>query len=288
MSHDHHHKENNNLKLAFFLNLFFTIIEIIGGFLSNSVAILSDAIHDLGDSFSLGLAWYLEKKSKQDPDLRYSFGYARFSLLGALINSLVLTVGSVFIIQEAIDRLMSPERADPNSMILFAILGVAVNGYAAWKMRSGKTLNEKVISWHLIEDVLGWAAILIAAIILKFKYIDWLDPTLSIVITLYILWGVIKRFRETMHLFLQGVPKDVDLAGLESKIKEVKGILSTHDTRIWSLEGEHHVFSTHIVVEKSLTMEQIILAKTNVKDILKSNGFELYTIETEIENEELN
>lgn len=284
--HDHHHHSStNNLKLAFFLNLAFTVVEIIGGLMANSVAILSDAIHDLGDSLSLGLAWYLDKKSRKKATKEYSFGYARFSLLGALINSIILVVGAVYIIEEAIERLIHPEYADPNSMIIFAIIGVVVNGFAAWKMRGGKTLNEQVISWHLVEDVLGWAAILVGAIVLKITYISWLDPALSIAIMLYIGWGVVKRLRETIHLFLQGVPRGVDLEQLEEQILDTEGIRTIHHTHIWSLDGEHHVFSSHLKLQPGLNLEEIKAIKAAVKELLEPHGFTHYTIETEIDDE---
>src|SRR5690606_7238014 len=151
-----HNPSGKNLKLAFFLNLGFTIFEIIGGFYVNSVAIISDALHDLGDSLSLGTAWYLQKKSHQGKDSRFSFGYKRFSLLGALINSLVLIGGSIFVIYQAVLRIIEPEASDAQGMIIFAIVGVAVNGFAAYKLSGGTSMNEKVVSWHLLEDVLGW------------------------------------------------------------------------------------------------------------------------------------
>ncbi len=136
-----HHQSGRNLQLAFFLNLGFTVLEFFGGLYVNSVAIISDAIHDLGDSLSLGLSWYLDRKSKQGANRAFSFGYARFSLLGALINSLVLILGSVFVIREAVQRLFEPELSDATGMLIFALISVAVNGYAAWKLSSGKSMN---------------------------------------------------------------------------------------------------------------------------------------------------
>lgn len=283
--HDHHHEHSSdeNLRVAFFLNVLFTLAEIIGGLLVNSVAILSDAVHDLGDSISLGLAWFLNNKSKQKPDRKYSFGYARFSLLGALFNSIVLIVGSAFVVREAIERLISPEFADPNGMLIFAILGIVVNGYAAWKVNKGNTLNEKVISWHLIEDVLGWSAILVTAIVLQFVYVWWLDPVLSITITLYILYGVISRLKETLHLFLQGVPDELDINKIESTILKVEGVKSIHLTNVWSLDGETHVFSAHLKIEGIKNLEDLTLIKEQVKLVLKGYNFNYYTIETEVE-----
>lgn len=283
--HDHHHGNNSNLKVAFFLNLAFTIFEIIGGIYVNSVAIISDAIHDLGDSLSLGSAWYLQNLSNKKSDKKFSFGYARFSLLGALINSAVLIAGSIFVVYEAVGRLMNPESSDANGMMLFAFFGIAVNGYAAWKMSGGKTLNERVISWHLVEDVLGWVAILIVAIVLQFKDIQYLDPALSLLITCYILWGVVLRLKETLFLFLQGVPKEIDASEIEQQILNIPKIDSMHHTHIWSLEGEHHVYTSHVKICDITNIEELPIIKKAIKQILKKYPFSHYTIELEINDE---
>lgn len=251
----------------------------------NSVAILSDAVHDLGDSLSLGTAWYLDRKSRQGADKKFSFGYARFSLLGALINSLVLIGGSVYIIFQAVERILTPEPSNARGMLLIAIIGIAVNGYAAWRMSGGKSLNEKVISWHLLEDVLGWVAVLIVSIILQFRDIHYLDPALSLLITAYILWGVFKRLKDTLFVFLQGIPKDIDLSEIERRLQQVEHVQSLHHTHVWSLEGEHHVFTTHLKLENIRNFHQITETKTKVKEILKEYPLKHYTIETELDNE---
>lgn len=286
MGHNHDHSNSSkNLKIAFFLNLGFTILEFFGGLYTNSVAILSDAIHDLGDSLSLGTAWFLSEKSKQKSNSKFSFGYTRFSLLGALINSIVLLVGSVFIIMEAVDRLYHPETADAKGMIVFAIVGVLVNSYAAWKVSKGKTLNERVVAWHLVEDVLGWSAVLIAAICMLFWDIPFLDPALSILITAYILWNSLKRLKETLFIFLQGVPDDLNKSQLEKDIAQTPGVHSIHDIHIWSLDGEQHVFSAHIRFNQGVTLEESIDIKNSVKQILKPYNFQHYTLETEWHDE---
>ena len=174
-SHAHHHDHHGdvkNIKVAFFLNFGFAIIEIIGGFLTNSVAILSDAVHDLGDSLSLGLAWYFQKYSRKKSDSTYTYGYRRFSLVGALANSLVLIVGSILILTEAIPRIFNPQQAHPQGMMMLAVLGIAVNGVAMLRLRRGKSLNEKVVSLHLMEDVLGWIAVLVGAIADQQDHVD--------------------------------------------------------------------------------------------------------------------
>ncbi|MBN7809644.1 cation transporter [Algoriphagus sp. H41] len=290
MSHDHHHHHHHDsgksLKTAFFLNLAFTIIELVGGWYVNSVSIVSDAVHDLGDSLSLGTSWYLDRLSKKKATDSYSFGYRRFSLLGALINAIVLILGSVFVIREAILRILSPEESDAQGMLYFAILGVAVNGYAAWKLSKGKTLNERVISWHLVEDVLGWVAVLIVSVVLLFYPSPYLDPALSLLISVYILWNVAKRLQETVFLFLQGQPTDVDKSGIEAEIRQIPHVGSTHHTHIWSLDGEHHVFTTHVKLKPIASLDDLLEVKNELKRIMKKHPFEHYTIETEIDRED--
>ena len=286
MGHNHNHHESvSNLKLAFFLTLIFTIIEFIGGFYVNSIAIISDAVHDLGDSLSLGTAWYLQNKSKKKADSKFSFGYARFSLLGALINSLILVIGSVYVLSEAVERFMHPEASDAKGMIVFAIIGILVNGYAAWKVSHGHSLNEKVISWHLLEDVLGWFVILVGAIVLLFKDLPYLDPALSVFITLFILYNVFKNLKATLFIFLQGIPSDIIPEQIESEICKIENVHSVHNIRIWSLEGEHHVFSCHVKLKNISSMDQLLEIKSKIKNILAHYPFKDYTIETELDIE---
>lgn len=289
MGHDHHHHHDHtsgsNLKLAFFLNAAFTVFELIGGFYVNSVAIISDAIHDLGDTLSLGTSWYLQNKSKQERDAKFSFGYKRFSLLGALINSIVLIAGSIYVISEAISRLIEPEYSDAGGMLIFAIVGVAVNGFAAWKLSKGTSMNEKVVSWHLIEDVLGWIAVLFVAIILHFYETPYLDPALSLLITLFILWNVYKRLKETLFIFLQGVPREINLKEIELKLEALPNIASLHHMHVWSLEGTDHVFTTHIKLKNIKSFQQLLNVKRDVKNVLQGYNFDHYTIETELDKE---
>jgi cobalt-zinc-cadmium efflux system protein len=282
LSHHHHHHASGNLKLAFFLNLFFTIVEIFGGIFTNSVAILSDAIHDLGDSISLGFAWWAQNKSTQKRTSHFTFGYGRWSLLGALTNSIILIGGALVIIYEAINRFFDPVMPHAEGMLYLAILGILFNGYAAWKTSTGVSLNEKVVSWHLLEDVLGWVTVLIAAIILQFYTLPWIDPLLSIVINLWIMWNVVKRLKETLNLFLQGVPEGVDVEEISKTLSTIDGVTSIHNTQIWSVEGEHHVFSAHLRLTAACTVNDMIRIKTEARSKLKKYPFLYSTIETEL------
>ncbi|MEQ9231618.1 MAG: cation diffusion facilitator family transporter, partial [Cyclobacteriaceae bacterium] len=140
-----HHHPTKNIRVAFFLNLGFALIELVGGLLTNSVAILSDALHDLGDSLTLGASWYFAKLSTKERDKEFSYGYKRFSVLGALISSVVLLIGSIFIIVETIPRLLNPVQPDTGGMIILGIIGVVVNGIAALKLSHGHSLNEQAV-----------------------------------------------------------------------------------------------------------------------------------------------
>jgi cobalt-zinc-cadmium efflux system protein len=285
-NHDHNHERQGNIKIAFFLNLAFTILEIVGGIWTNSLAILSDALHDLGDSFSLGVAWYLEKFSSKGPDKKFSFGYARFSLLGALINSLILVGGSVLILSRSIPRILNPEQVNPKGMLAFAIVGVVINGIAVLRLRKGSSLNEKVVSWHLLEDVFGWVAVLIASIVLLFVDIPIIDPILSILITFYVLYNVFKNLKKILNVFLQGVPGDYSIEEIEKEIVKITGAKAAYHTHVWSLDGERHLLTVHVILSDDIERKQIIETKQIIRDHIADMGIEHVTIEIDFECEE--
>ena len=270
-NHNHSHQIVKDIKLAFFLNFSFAILEIFGGLWTNSLAIVSDAVHDLGDSVSLGLAWYLEKYSHKQSDRSFSYGYRRLSSLAALINTLILFVGSLYVISQAIPRILNPEPTDAQGMILFAILGVAVNGLAMVRLAKTSSLNAKVVAWHLLEDALGWVAVLIVSIVLLFSDFYILDPILSVLIAVYIMYSAIANLRQSLLLFLQAVPEDLDIQQLEQSILALEKVDSLHHTHLWSLDGENHVLTTHVIVENYTTREEI----QGIKGAIRHLGEEL-------------
>lgn len=283
-NHDHshhHHQGTSNIKLAFFLNLGFTIIEIVGGVLTNSVAIISDAIHDLGDSLSLGLSWYFQSLSKKKSDAKFSFGYQRFSLLGAVVNSMVLVIGGILVLQEAIPRLWEPPQPDAEGMIYLAILGILVNGAAVLRLRKGSSINEEVVSLHLLEDVLGWIAVLITAIVMQFIDAPILDPLLSIFITAWVLWNVYRNLRKSFSILLQAVPGDKDITGLKKQIQDIAEVSNVHDIHLWTLDGEKDIFTVHVKVEKVNDFDKQAAVKTAIRQILSEKQIEHVTIEVE-------
>ncbi len=277
------HHSHEGIKAAFFINLLFTFIEIIGGVLTNSVAILSDAVHDLGDTLSLGVSWGLEKVSKRKPDEKYTFGYDRFSLLGGIVSSLVLFGGTIFILTQTIPRLLNPESVDPLGMLGFSVLGVLFNVFAYYKVHAGKSLNEKAVSLHLLEDVFGWGAIMIGSIlILAFDWV-FIDPLLSIIIAIYIFIHVLRNLKEILDVLLQKVPSTIDLLMIEENIGNIDGIKKVYHTHVWSLEGSKIMLSTHIVVPMTMTPGQLIIIKDNIREYLNKEGISHVTIECEFD-----
>ena len=288
MAHNHNHSHHNhssteNISTAFFLNLFFTIIEFIGGFYTNSLAIMSDAVHDLGDSLSLGMAWYFQKIATKKPTKNFSYGYKRFSILGAIINSVVLCIGSIFIIKEAIPRIINPETADVKGMMWFAILGIIVNGAAVLKLKKGTSMNEKVVSLHLLEDVLGWVAVLIASVAMQFFNIPILDPILSILIALFILYNVFKNGKESIRIILQATPVSISVDKIKKEIIKHKSVESIHDYHLWSMDGDYNVFTAHLLlVDKYTSWQKSLIIKEDIRKILQ-NKFQLEHITLELE-----
>lgn len=277
----HHHGAVKNIKLAFFLNLSFTIIEFIGGALTNSTAILADAVHDLGDSIALGQAWYFESLTHKNGSKRYTFGYKRFTVVGALVSTLILIVSSAYVLTEAIPRLLNPQQANAEGMLLLAVLGVAVNSIAVFRLSKDTGINARVVKLHLLEDALGWVAVLVVAIVLMFKDIPILDPILAILITLYILTGVVKNLKKVIAILLQATPDKINIEQLEGDIKALKLVNDAHHLHIWSLDGEEHVLTIHLVVRNKLNPSEYAELKQQVKSIIRSEGVFHSTIEIE-------
>lgn len=285
----HNHGKNTvvkskNILFAALLNISFTVFEIIGGLLTNSVAILSDALHDFGDSIALLTSYIAEKQSEnRPPDAKRTFGYARLSLFSAVFNAVVLIVGSVFILWEAVQRLTAPEPVHATGMLAIAAVGVVVNSVAYLRLRKGESTNEHVLTWHLLEDVVGWIAVLVGAIIIYLTDFFLIDPILTVGYTLFILWGVSRSLLETGNLLMQGVPRNVDLDEVTATLMNVPGVSSVHDIHVWSLDGVRNVFTGHLVVSDSET--NWVELKQRVHEKLKSHAIDHVTLELETVND---
>jgi cobalt-zinc-cadmium efflux system protein len=280
----HHHGAVKNIRIAFFLNLGFSMLELVGGLMTNSMAILSDALHDLGDSISLGLSWYFEKVASKKRDHKYTYGYARFSVLAALINGLILILGSAFILAETIPRLLHPEQSDAKGMLILAGIGVAVNGVAALRLFKGETVNERMVAMHLVEDLLGWVAIIVGSIVMIFVEIPILDPILSLLIMGYVLFNVVGNLRKSIRIFLQANPLAILPAQLEHELLHVEGVKDIHDLHVWSLDGQYHVATLHVAVSEGNSLELNEEIKHRIREKLTANGVAHATLELEAEN----
>ncbi len=269
-------KTEKKILIAFILNLFFSIFEFIGGIIIGSVAIVSDAVHDAGDALSIGVSYFLEKKSKKQPDQKYTFGYARYSVMGGFITTLVLLLGSAVVIYNAVIKIITPTEIDYNRMIIFAIVGVCVNFCAAFFTREGNSLNQKAVNLHMLEDVLGWIVVLVGAIIMKFTDIAILDPIMSIGVAIFILINAVKNLREVIDIFLEKAPRNLDLSEIKTHIEEINGIIGVHHIHLWSMDGQNNYATMHIVTDRD--MGEI---KKEIRKELSEHGIAHVTLEIE-------
>lgn len=273
-------KTDKNILIAFLLNLSFSIFEFIGGTITNSVAIISDSIHDIGDALSIGISYFLEKKSKKKTDDKYTYGYVRYSVIGSMITTILLIIGSVFVIYNAVIRIMNPVDINYNGMILFAVLGVIINFLAAYFTREGNSLNQKSVNLHMLEDVLGWVVVLIGALIMKFTDIKIIDPILSILVALFILKNAFINFKVIVDLFLEKTPNNISIEEIKHHILKINGVVDVHHIHIWSIDGFHNYATMHIV--ENGKNKQL---KEQLKEELKEHDITHVTIETEGKND---
>jgi cobalt-zinc-cadmium efflux system protein len=281
MMHEHgvHEIETKNIKTAFILNAAFVVIEIAGGFLTNSMAVLSDAAHDLGDSASLGIAWYLQKVAKRESNDKLTYGYRRYSVLGAIVNLVILLVGCFFIIHESIPRIYHPEEVHSLGMFFLAIAGVTINYLAMKTLQKGTSINEKVISLHFLEDVLGWVAVLLSSVAMLIWDIPIIDPILSLLIATYILYNVFRNSRVTFEVILQRTPHNVDLEHVRQTVLDFENVKGLEDLHVWSLDGEYHIGSAVIVFESGISTDQIESTFEGLHEELKKENIQHVTFE---------
>lgn len=292
--HQHcHHDEMNHdpsrpgrealrsIGLVLILNLAFALIEFVGGYLTNSMAVLADAVHDLGDSAALMSALILEFFSHTSTSDKYSYGYKRLSLLSALLTGVVILISSGLIIAEAVPRLFHPTQPHISGMLALALLGILVNGYAAWKMHKGHSLNEQTLTWHLMEDLLGWVAVLIGSIVMRFVDLPIIDPILSLGIAAFILAGTTRNFWRSSKLFLQAIPHNIDRAQLIRGIEKIDGISMVNNVRLWSLDGQHHVLTLQVGLPKTFTVTDIGKKMQEIRAFVGKHGSFDVTIEVQ-------
>ncbi|MBQ6538792.1 MAG: cation transporter [Bacilli bacterium] len=272
-------KTEKNIFIAFILNISFSIFEFFGGLFTNSVAILSDAIHDLGDALSIGISYFLEKKSKKKADKKYTYGYVRYSVLGGVITTTILLVGSILVIIASVKRLFNPVDINYHGMIIFAVIGVIVNFIAAYTTREGNSINQKAVNLHMLEDVLGWVVVLVGAIIMNFTDIKILDPIMSIGVAIFILVNALKNLKKVLDVFLEKTPNDIDIDELKEHLLKINEVEDIHHIHIWSIDGYNNYATMHIVT-KSNNIKEV---KKNIREELEEHNICHAILETEDE-----
>ncbi len=273
-------KTERNIFIAFVLNLFFSIFEIIGGIFTGSIAIISDAIHDFGDAMSIGISYFLEKKSKKQPDDTHTYGYMRYSVVGSVITTTILIIGSVVVIYNAINRILNPAQINYNGMIVFAVVGVCVNFCAAWFTKDGDSLNQKAVNLHMLEDVLGWAIVLVGAVVMRFTDFSIIDPILSIGVAVFIFIHAVKTLKSAIDLFLVKTPKDIDVSKIKDQLTKIAGVLDVHHIHVWSMDGQSKYATMHVVTDADAHT-----IKHKIRDELKQHGIVHATLELESADE---
>ena len=284
--HQHAHEESTkNLGIAFFLNLGFAVIEIVGGIWTNSVAIISDAVHDFGDAFSIGVSYFLERYSRKRRTVTFTYGYKRFSTLGALINSIVLLVGAIFVFMETIPRLFYPAEVNYSGMMWLAVAGLVVNGFAALRLMRGNSISQRAVMLHLLEDVLGWVAVLIGSVIIRYTGWYFIDPLLSVGIGVFILTNVCRNLYAIFRILLQAAPEHMPEDKIKAILLEVPNVKDVHDLHVWTLDGERNIASAHLIVADDISRTDAIRVKHDAVDRLKEAGIDHLTVEIEFEGE---
>ena len=273
-------KTEKNIFFAFVLNLAFSVFEFIGGIFTGSVAIISDAVHDIGDAASIGVSFFLERKSKKQPDKKYTYGYGRYSVLGGALTTLILLLGSVTVIYNAILRIITPNQINYNGMIAFAVVGVCVNLLAALLTRNGGSLNQKAVNLHMLEDVLGWIVVLIGAIVMRFTNLYIIDPLMSIGVASFIFVNALKNLKEVLDLFLEKTPHNINVDEIEEHICEIEGVIGVHHIHVWSIDGHNNCATMHVVVNGDTH-----IIKKEIRGELQEHGIGHIVLELEDENE---
>ena len=269
-------KTKRKIFIAFLLNLLFSIFEFFGGIFTGSIAITSDALHDFGDAVSIGMALVFEKISDKKPNEKYTYGYARFSVLGGLLTTSILFISSGIVIYNAILRIITPTAINYDGMLIFAVVGLTVNVIATYFTHGGKSINQKAVNLHMLEDVLGWAVVLIGALIMRFTNLTIIDPILSIAVALFIIVHSSKTLLQVLRIFLIKAPKEIPINELMNHVKHINGVLDVHHLHVWTIDGETHCATLHVIVEEINSK-----IKTEIKEEFHEHGISHVTIEME-------
>ncbi|MCB9206471.1 MAG: cation transporter [Ignavibacteriales bacterium] len=266
MSHDHNHHHhidgnyNNKFKIGVALNLAFVLIEFIFGILNDSLALIADAGHNLSDVIGLLIAWGASYLVLKKPTKNFTYGFKKSSILAAQINALILLVAIGIIIWEAVDRIKSPPEVNGEILMIVAGIGVIINGITTYLFLSGKDtdLNIKGAYLHMLADTLISLGVVLSGFIIYMTNISLIDPIISIVIAIIILWGTWGLLTEATKLSLDAVPQSIDLEKIRKYIQSISQINEIHDLHVWALSTTENALTIHIIVEKKENEDSLI------------------------------
>lgn len=280
MGNDHDHNTSvKNIGKAFWVQFFLLLAEIVASALTGSFSILSNAAHDLGDSLTIAFAYFLQKKATTKAGSSFTYGLKRLSLLSSLLVGIVISTSSILIIIEAFPRMFSPHEVEWKGMLGFSIIGILMNGYMARKLGHGHTHNEKTLSWHFIEDMAGWISVLVSSLIIAFTKAYWIDSLFAILVALFVLYNVARNLFKTGGIFLQEAPDKEIVDSVKIELLKISEIKELHDLHLWSLDGDSHVASLHIVTDFEPQFYDVL--KVKVREVFEKLGKYHLTIEVE-------
>ncbi|KXT84946.1 Cobalt-zinc-cadmium resistance protein CzcD [Streptococcus sp. DD11] len=271
-------KSSKNMTIAFLLNFSFAILEFVFGLLFNSSAVLADAVHDTGDALAIGLSTFFEQISNKKEDGNYTLGYKRYSLLGALLTSVILIFGSIMVIIENVPKVFAPEKVNYDGMLVLGIVAIVVNLAASRVVSHGHSHNESILSLHFLEDILGWVAVILVSIVLRFT--DWyfLDPLLSLPIAGFILSQALPKCWDNIKIFLDHVPSDVDLSRLYGEVLAVENVQAVTQLNVWTTDGLEKFAMIHICLENPALLAE---TQNTLRQELQAYGITKATIQTD-------
>jgi cobalt-zinc-cadmium efflux system protein len=277
----HSHAPIGKMKLAFFLTLIILVVELVGGFISHSLALLSDAGHVLTDIAAIGLSWYAMHQSQKPASEKFTYGYHRSGILAAFVNAMMLIVIAVVILYEAIDRFKNPQPVGSTWMFISASVGLIMNLYLGLGLSKEENINVKSAVLHMIGDAMASAGVIVGGLIILFTGWNIVDPILSVLIAFLIAFGAWKIVKQTVGILMEGTPKGLSLEEVMEKICTVKGVLNVHDLHIWSITSGKNALSCHVVLNNQITFQESQLILREIEHKLQHQGIGHVTIQLE-------
>lgn len=279
MSHDHSSiSAGNKLKYSVFLSLAILVAELVGGLLSNSLALLSDAGHVFADVIALGLSWYGVRQAEKPSDSRMTFGYHRIGVIVAILNAVTIFLIAVIILYESYRRFQSPQAVNSRLMLIVAIIGLAANVFVTWWLRREQKNNINIRSafWHAMGDALASVGVIVGAVIILFTNQKLVDPIVSVIISCIILWSAWSIFREGFRVILEASPKDVNILSMVEAMKQVPGVKDVHDIHVWSISPELRAMNGHILID-DVALSQAVEIRTQIEKVVREQYKVMHT-----------